>query len=280
MENKNLENLFRKRLAGMVIEPSAQANEAFEGRLKRRQQRILYRRISIAASIILMVMAGAIGFFPGDQEREEIAEQSSVVNKPSNDMVASQDEVLPENNESSIEDMLEDKGAPVAPASKEKSDPPAGKDDPIDTRSSDAGGAHVEKDAYLAENKEMPGTIQVATPSGEPLTAERGPSDISQLPDVTPQEPLIAGEDKEYGEDVLEDNAGYNGPEQTKPVKITIEYIAAGSNDQKSRTRLREFYSKMDNLKGVDEVLGDFREYKDRLFALEFRNDNKVKNEK
>ena len=63
-----------------------------------------------------------------------------------------------------------------------------------------------------------------------------------------------------------------------EPVKITIEYIASGKKDEQSESKRRNFYSKLDNMKTMNEVLGDLRSYKDRLFALDFKKEEKVNN--
>ena len=64
-----------------------------------------------------------------------------------------------------------------------------------------------------------------------------------------------------------------------EPVRITIEYISSGSNKRKQQEKIKDFYARMDDIKGIDEVYGDLREFKDRLFALDFMNNKKVKNE-
>jgi hypothetical protein len=64
-----------------------------------------------------------------------------------------------------------------------------------------------------------------------------------------------------------------------EPMKITIEYIASGNKDTQSESKRSNFYSKLDNMKTMNEVLGDLRSYKDRLFALDFKKEEKVNNE-
>ena len=59
-------------------------------------------------------------------------------------------------------------------------------------------------------------------------------------------------------------------------MKITIEYIASGNKDTQSESKRSNFYSKLAKMKTMDEVLGDIRTYKDRLFALDFKKEEKV----
>jgi hypothetical protein len=96
-------------------------------------------------------------------------------------------------------------------------------------------------------------------------------------------EPLIADQADEgvYIEYVTVNPEASEFPREKayEPVKITIEYIASGKSKGQSETDRKKFYSKMDNMKSVNEVLGDIRTYKDRLFALDFKKENKTKGE-
>ena len=77
-----------------------------------------------------------------------------------------------------------------------------------------------------------------------------------------------------------EQSTDISSEDQTQePMKITIEYIASGNKDTQSKSKRKSFYSKLDNMKSVDEVLGDLRSYKDRLLALDFKKEEKVSDE-
>ena len=259
MENRYLEHLFKDKLSGMVIEPSAAAREVISKKIGLIKQRILVRRISIAASILLLATVGILAFWPDKAEKADLTHDDS--------MILDQPENIAESNDVTI-----------AALSEEEKDL---------------------TDGELDLDLQTHGDIPTQTESISEMSVQEY-ADIDRLP--SQEEGLAVMEESEtnieqsgetvqivtdhiekdvYVEYTLEDPEMIDQPQekQYEPVKITIEYIASGKNREQTEDDRKKFYSKLDNIKSVDEVLGDIRTYKDRLFALDFKKENKVKDE-
>lgn len=262
MKDKSLELIFREKLEDLRIEPSDQAKDLIHQRIKKRGRIILYRRLSIAAGIILIMTVGLFYLLPREKTNP-IANQL---------------------------EMPEDKSGPVSPG-----DTPVRKEMPVTALSK--GDTEMEvprpRDAEKIEPADLTKEVRrdeemnrEKEPARGPQLVEgidekRGPADsypaVAVEPQVLPENTSVPESDQLPGEDpvFLSDEVEESSAGKEEPVKITIEYIASGSKSRKpgtSKTQLGEFYSRMNKLVYPEEVLGDIRSLKDQLFALEFIN--------
>lgn len=97
MKNKQLEDLFRQKLGDLNIEPSDQARERFNQRIRGRKNFLVYRRLSIAATILLMVSVGIIVTLPR-HEVPVIAERSAIIEGEIEQTLTSPSASIAENN--------------------------------------------------------------------------------------------------------------------------------------------------------------------------------------
>jgi len=257
MENERLEQLFKDKLAGMVIEPSRSARDNFAGKIKIQKQKTLIRRISIAASILLVALAGIYGFFPDTKDKTGLSQDGSSIM----DQVGEVDQAR-------ISDEVADADLALSSSLAEDSDKASAVQQawemPVDESiiEKENSDDKVLADSNITSKEEEPVNTVMEEPETETLIADHADENV-------------------YVEYFIEEpGAGSQSSEASyEPIKITIEYIASGNSNDKQQSKLKEFYARMDNMKGMDEVYGDLREYKDRLFALDFMNNKKVKNE-
>jgi hypothetical protein len=258
MENKGLEQLFKSKLSEMVIEPSIVAKDVFARKIHLAKQRILIRRISIAASIILLALAGVYTFLPNKVEKADLTQDESLIIDQGAGIAENGIDQKPDVSSENMEMLV------------------VGEDTGIDHN-------EINKSEHLVaisevSDKEDLNKVEVVGIDEEQAGMENKLDDFQEDKEV---ETLIADhvDESVYVEYLVEDPEPVNQPDekQYEPVKITIEYIASGKNKEQSETDRKEFYSKLDNMKSVDEVLGDIRTYKDRLFALDFKKEKKVK---
>jgi len=281
MENRKLEQLFKDKLSGMVIEPSPTAQDVFAKKIGLIKQRIMIRRISIAASILLLAVVGIYAFLPGRIEKVDLTQgESSAKDEPQGiagknnvplPLISSEKEAIIPDDQIDLENEtsgnMEEHSIAISEVTiQEDTDP-------------DQHGSGIEALA-VSEDTEI---VVKQTDDTKTLEADRVDEGVHI-------EYAIA--DPANGDQLLE--------KQYEPVKITIEYIASGkgpadghtgsavgwtgptdgqAGEEQSEADRKKFYSKLDNMKSVDEVLGDIRTYKDRLFALDFKKENKVKDE-
>jgi hypothetical protein len=268
MENKKLDQLFTDKLGGMEIIPSASAQEVFARKVGLIKQRILMRRLGIAASISLLFIAGIYAFWPGKAEKVDLSHEGSLIPDHSMNIADSKDVPVPVMS-SEAEDVLAD-GEFVL-----DSNPELG----IKT--------HEDAESFVASEQDP---VPERLPEQSEAMAALDGRNTGAIAQVNATEVMSSEQAKEgvYIEYVIEDQAkeGQSPAKQYEPVKITIEYIASGknpdlgrANGKQTETDRKQFYTKLDNMKSVDEVLGDIRTYKDRLFALDFKKENKVKDE-
>jgi hypothetical protein len=74
MERNRLENLFKDKLEGHVLEPSIEARDRFQGMIQRKRRIVMIKRIGIAASIILFTFAGIYSFRTYNTDKVDLAE--------------------------------------------------------------------------------------------------------------------------------------------------------------------------------------------------------------
>lgn len=260
MERNNIEGLFKGKLEGLVIEPSSGARERFAKKIQKRRRSVLVKRFSIAASILFFAFAGIYSYRILDTDKIDLSKR----------------EALDSGFEFEI-GVLKNLPSPRAIASGHSEDPIPENTLAIRLRNSST------------ENPEPYANLAVKA---------QGYEDIEMDPETDMEG--IAAADTEYDELIegQEDESTYieyfvADPElgvdqhavevstvdkEREPLKITIEYIASGEKGKQSESKLSNFYSKLDNMKTMDEVLGDIRTYKDKLFALDFRKEEKVNN--
>jgi hypothetical protein len=257
MENKKLEELFKNKLDGMVIEPSEASQDVLNRKIQLLKQKTLVRKISVAASVLLVVMAGIYAFLPNKNEKKEAYQQHELpINDHGDQLVEveffdSPDIDRSEKNISIQEDYIREES------------PTATSGDRTDNLDTD----NTVREQLASGNEAL-------RPEETLLASEFQEQEVDEM--MTGQV-----EENVYIEYYMKEADSGRLVEESKhePMKITIEYIASGDKKEESQSKLKEFYSKMDNMKGVDEVIGDFRSYKDRLFALDFKNNKKVNNE-
>lgn len=274
MENRKLEQLFKDKLGGMVIEPSPTAQDVFAKKIGLIKQRIMIRRISIAASILLLAVVGIYAFLPGRMEKVDLTHGDSSIKDEPQDIAGKNNVPLPLISTERETIMLDDQvdlenetGGNMQEQSITISEATILEDDDLDKLASGDVALAVSEDAEIVVEQ---------TEDIETLEADRVDEGVYIEFAIT---------DRENGDQPQE--------KQYEPVKITIEYIASGKNPadggtssadglagrEQTEADRKKFYSKLDNVKSVDEVLGDIRTYKDRLFALDFKKENKVKDE-
>jgi len=262
MERNNLEGLFKDKLEGLVIEPSNGARETFARKIQYRRRNVLLKRFSIAASILLFTFAGIysfriletdkIDFSMGEAFDSGYESENAVLKNVPNprSITPGQSEVpIPENE--------------IA----------------INLRNSSPGKSEINANGNLAakaqgnEDIEMDPKIDL---EGLAATDQEYEELIAGQEDKSAYiEYFVTDPDLVVDEQVVEVSTVDQEPE---PMKITIEYIASGVKGKQSESKRNNFYSKLDNIKTMDEVLGDIRTYKDKLFALDLRKEEKINN--
>lgn len=293
MENKQLEKLFRDKLSGMVIEPSGDARNKFEGKIQGRRRRLMARRIGIAASILLVMLIGIYVFIPGTPEQGDLAQNKTQrLDKVKGDKKATYAPDGMEQEEETSESPGKMSGKMEATGPKETT--------PVRNMAKGAVPDGNTTERTITDGNSIEGTMTVGPSAGESLAraSQDRENDLpaSGMDNSTPdneQFDALTGEkdntasvagktdEKSYMEYNIEEQGVVIEDEDAarEPVRITMEYISSGSNKRKQQEKIKDFYARMDDIKGIDEVYGDLREFKDRLFALDFMNNKKVKNE-
>lgn len=268
MENKDLEKLFRNKLESLVMEPSAKARDTFARDLRSANRRIILRKISIAAAILLLLSSGTIFILQNDRVAKVSLtdkEENRVVNEKGTAFQFKEERNVPRPSIKAGTSRAESDGIqiPAQPGNER-----AGIKDHPNGPGVTVGSYNATSEEYLASSIEA--GIEQNTRS------QTGQHDG----DMDPVQSGLEGENRHI-EYYIETQGERSEAMITSrdPVKITIEYKASESNKEKSQSRLKEFYSRIDNVKGMDEVIGDIRTYKDRLFTLDFKNREKVNND-
>jgi hypothetical protein len=263
MERNKIESLFKDKLEGLIIEPSNEARERFAGKIQYQRRRVMIKRISIAASILLFMFAGiySIGIFQTDKidlsmgesfdagDGSEIAILNEVPGPQSNPQEQNENPIFDEETAINMEYSS--------------------------TRNSETGTVgNISQNLEGNEIKNIYPSTDIEVSVG--MDQEYDESITRQVEESTYIEYFVADPDM-----LKNEQSEHVSPadQQAEPMKITIEYIASGDKSRQSETKRSNFYSKLDNMKSVDEVLGDIRTYKDKLFALDFKKEEKVNNE-
>jgi hypothetical protein len=268
MERNRLENLFKDKLEEHVLEPSIEARDRFQGMIQRRRRIVMIKRIGIAASIFLFMLAGIYSFRIYTTDKVDLAEGEFFDSAHGTEMAILNEVPEP---------------ASIFSGEEEKAVPESEMADNIKSLSGEGSStensrsSNTKNDALMAqvvENEKSQSEIyshnSVAFDEEyEQLTEE-------EVEESTYIEYFVADPDIIDDEQSVDISAEDQAPE---PMKITIEYIASGNKDTQSESNRSNFYSKLDKIKTMDEVLGDIRTYKDRLFALDFKKEDKAKNE-
>ena len=252
MKNKQFDSIIRNKLHGYSIEPSEGANSLIISAIKHKRRIRLFKKISIAASLLV---AFALTTY--------MIESDGLVND-----VITDDATIIDTHEPSLKEEM--------PGSER-----------ITIVAADPDNAHEE--SLKSENKEIThdnlavNGINKSIKPDEQALNERDitqndneqmiaaeASRESEIPDTLRNEilfmttlefePLSIPDQERVEEMVVE------SPEVMK--KITIEYIASGTVTK--RSKVKKMYEKLENLKTPDEMLADIRTIKDQLFALEF----------
>jgi len=262
MERNNLESLFKDKLEGLVIEPSNGARERFARKIQYQRRSVLVKRFSIAASILLLTFAGIFSFRIFETDKIDL----------------SKGEAFNAGNESEIA-VLKNVPSPRSITPGQSEDRITENTIAINLRNSSSGKSEINANGNLA-------------------AIAQGNKDLEMDPKIDMEG--LAGNDQKYNDLIAgqEDESAYieyfvadpdlmvdeqieevsTVDQEREPMKITIEYIASGEKDKQSESKRSNFYSKLDNMKTMDEVLGDIRTYKDKLFALDFKKEEKVNN--
>ena len=266
MKDKSLESIFRQKLKDLSIEPSVRAKDLIRQRIKKRGRIILYRKLSIAASILL-IMTGGIFYLVPEKEEIPLAGQMETAGDVRDSTVdidaAENGEIteVPRGGQSQSRD--NSKAGPMVDPEREgngKSRPGIqGNTGAIDKTDKDVHSAMVVAAGDSPE--ENPDSLRIASPENQNTPGTTSEEKINQHPIEAP----IRMSDALAGETAVKE----------EPMKITIEYIASGSKGKEAgapKTQAGELYSKVNKLVYPDEVLGNIRSLKDQLFALEFLN--------
>jgi hypothetical protein len=268
MERNRLENLFKDKLEGHVLEPSIEARDRFQGMIQRKRRIVMIKRIGIAASIFLFTFAGIYSFRTYNTDKVDLAEGEFFDTAYGTEMA--------------IVNVAPEPGS-IFSGEEEKAVPESEMADNIKSLSGEGSSTENSKSGNIENHASM-----VQAGENDRIKSETVPQDL--LADDQEYEQLTEEEVEEssYIEylvadpDIMvdEQSRDISTEDQVRePMKITIEYIASGNRDTQSESKRSNFYSKLDKMKTMDEVLGDIRTYKDRLFALDFKKEEKVKKE-
>lgn len=262
MKDKSLESIFRKKLEDLRIEPSDQAKGLIRQRIKKRGRIVLYRRLSIAAGILLIVTIGLIYLLPQEKKNPVVNQLDLPGKQPGS---ASSEEAQFQHEMPKMVPSKTDTERGVSGSMEaEKRDPV--KLTPEVNRGEDKIREEVPvPPTHLADrNAETASPVdstQYASEDSPNYLGSPFPQELANLPVDGPARLMTEVHEASPGKE--------------EPVKITIEYIASGSKTRKqgaSKTQLGEIYTRMNKLVYPEEVLGDIRTLKDQLFALEFIN--------
>jgi hypothetical protein len=255
MGKNNLDQLFQKGLGDMAISPSDAAKKVFSDRISYHRRIGLIKKIGIAASILIVIGAGFLGFYQLKEQTPRIALKESayaVENELDlfegidNNRIAIPLTKIDQNIESS--EMLKGDAESFV-----KGDQVNGIDTPVNQEP-----AVMLAVAYMNESQfDLNGDMKEI--ENEIIAENQVEGRLIEYyiidPESNPDEQLAAN----------------------KPLKITIEYKFSGKKSNKESI-IKKIYSKIDNMKPADEVFGDLRTLKDKVFALNFKKEKKVEN--
>ena len=263
MERNKIESLFKDKLEGLTIEPSNEARERFEGKIQYQRRRVMIKRISIAASILLLMFAGiySIRIFETDKIDLSMGESFDA-------------------GDGSEIAILNEVPGPRSNPPEQNENPALDEETVINMEYSSTRNSELSTVRNISQNAEENEINNIDPEAGAEefvgTDQEYDESIARQVEKSTYIEYFVADPDmlkNEQSEHVSPSD------QQAEPMKITIEYIASGDKSRQSESKRSNFYSKLDNMKSVDEVLGDIRTYKDKLFALDFKKEEKINNE-
>ena len=268
MERNKIEDLFKDKLEGYVLEPSNEARNRFHGMIRRKKQKVLIWRIGIAASVLLFAIAGIYSFRIQNTDKIDLAGGESYDAGYGNEMAIVKEipgsvSIPPGENDKTVSEKeiaYKMEGLKDERSSGEISQNESSEKHALITQ--------AVQDENLESELDHVGSVG-ADQEYEPLTGE-------QIEESTYLEYFVADPDIKQDE---ESKSLITEDQVHQPMKITIEYIASGNKDTQSDTKRSNFYSKLDNMKTMGEALGDLRSYKDRLFALDFKKEETANNE-
>lgn len=244
MERNKIEGLFKNKLEGLELEPSSASREKFAGMIRNKRQKVLIRRIGIAASILLFTFAGIYSYRTLNTDKIDLSRGESF--DPGYDLEIA---------------ILKHMPVPRSIPAVQNKNPQKVTPDNYSIN------AQRNEEAYFNSATEPAGSIESGQEYNELVAGQEEESNYIEY--------FVADKNKpedEQKENVLSDDQPY------EPMKITIEYITSGEKGSQSESKRSNFYSKLDNMKTMEEVLGDIRTYKDRLFALDFKKEEKINN--
>jgi len=262
MKNRSLEQIFQEKLGELRIEPSEKAMQVFNKKLKKRGRIVLVRRLSIAASIILIGAIGIFYFIP-DTEKDSLVQE---INNP-NEVEEIMEKTVPDrvNPEIQADEILSSE-----PSNSKK------QDSFTENNDQDKSGTTIAK-TVKSNQSESNDKIKIRTPFN-PEKSMKSTDNLSNNKNNKNESSSELNKDFIYQTPDPSSLAALEIVEDRIPVKITIEYIASGSKNKNAsdqKTKISELYSKMNNIVYPDEVMGDIRNFKDQLFALDFIKGNK-----
>jgi len=244
-KDNKFDSLFRDRLDGYEIGPSAEADEMMGRLIAGRHNKRLYVRMAIAAGIILLMTSGIVlrGYWMNIRQE-----------RPGRPVTLSDNELnaMSENNDIVAVEK------PAAPAMKVE----AG--DPVKSENI--------KNASTAVVETIHPSVTQTEPAGNDESARPKPVEImdSKFHAVALSENL--------------NNTITNPPELketttvVKQMPVVIEYIADNSRPKNNKSQLVDgIVSKAKEI-GKDVNLGEIRDLKDQLFALDFIKPKKNSN--
>jgi len=254
MGKSNLDQLFQERLGDLTISPSDAVRKVFNDRLSYRRKVSIIRKISFAASILIVLGAGFLGFnqFMGNPRiaLEEIAQSGindmnlfeNIDSKSISIPLAKSDRDIKSFEETDVDDVLKNQQNQIIDSDK-----------PAEPELSIMLVEAVEDENKYDQESEMAETENPIV-AGSPVEGRLIEYSIIE-PESKPEEQLATNE----------------------PIKITMEYKSSGNKSKESK--IKQLYSKIDNMKSADEVFGDLRTLKDKVFAFNFKKENKVENQ-
>ncbi len=233
IKDNKIDFLFRNKLEDLAFEPSEEAKEKIAEFISRRRNKTYYKRLAVAAGIIVVLSCSYLL-----TKIELVPDKKSLADLKSSSVM--------QENITGVQSIH-----PPQPANTRKENTPAVKKHEILPQVQKNGKPEVKKQKDEINSLNAPDRETAETKNVEPLdNRSLGESPDSHL--STPGTVAVLNEIK---------------PVITKRAPVSIEYIS-NSNKEKN-SKVSELLEKAKEL-GKDVNLGEIRDLKDQLFALDF----------
>lgn len=279
MSERELDHLFKHKLEDLEKAPSAAAWDKVQANMKKPESH-LFRQYGVAAAVVLLMIAGGVFWVnkhnndqPAEQLAENVGSGESEVGSPKSEVRSPKEEggsqkeeargTVSEERSNKAEEMKEN---PVA----EQKEPLLALNKPPRTEPAQTGNNKTENTEPKTQNHEPEtGNMELTTNRG--LIAEsKEPETQNREPGTENREPGTENTEEQTGNTMVFDIEDFN-----KKAVAVAENPADEDKDKPSALkRVLEFAK---NVKEGDTGLGELREAKNELFALNFKKDDNSK---